>query len=52
MRVVKEPLTGYTRYELAGCVESQAAGEEIRIALREASLLCAVILDVRCRDVR
>lgn len=31
VRVVEEPLTDYTRYELASYVESQAAGEEIRI---------------------
>lgn len=36
VRVVEEPLTEYTRYELASYVESQAAGEEIRIARREA----------------
>lgn len=34
VRVVEEPLTEYTRYELASYVESQAAGEEIRIARR------------------
>lgn len=32
VRVVEEPLTDYTQYELAAYVESQAAGEEIRIA--------------------
>ena len=31
VRVVEEPLTEYTRYEMASYVESQAAGEEIRI---------------------
>jgi Family of unknown function (DUF6879) len=37
VRVVEEPLTGYTVYEMAGYVESQAAGEQIRVALRAAS---------------
>jgi hypothetical protein len=43
VRVVEEPLTGYTRYELAGYVESQAAGEEIRIARPEASPALATL---------
>lgn len=34
VRVVEEPLTGYTRYQMAGYAESQAAGEEIRIVRR------------------
>lgn len=37
VRVVEEPLTDYTRYELAAYVESQAAGEEIRIVRRTAA---------------
>ena len=34
VRVVEEPLTEYTQYEMASYIESQAAGEEIRIARR------------------
>lgn len=34
VRVIEEPVTDYTRYELEGYVESQAAGEQIRIARR------------------
>lgn len=37
VRVVEEPLTEYTRYEMAGYVESQAAGEEIRVVRRTAA---------------
>lgn len=32
VRVVDYPLTEYTRYELVGYVESQAAGEQIQLA--------------------
>lgn len=40
VRVIQEPLTEYTRYEMASYVESQAAGEEIRIVRRkDASVL-------------
>jgi hypothetical protein len=31
IRLVAEPMTGYTRYQLAGYKESAAAGEDIRI---------------------
>ncbi|MGH3778874.1 MAG: DUF6879 family protein [Pseudonocardiaceae bacterium] len=31
VRLVRQPLTEYTRYELIGFVESQAAGEQIRV---------------------
>jgi Family of unknown function (DUF6879) len=31
VRLVAEPMTGYTRYQLAGYQESAAAGEDIRI---------------------
>ena len=34
VRVVEEPLTPYTQYEMAGYVESQAAGERIRVVRR------------------
>jgi hypothetical protein len=34
VRVVNHPLTEYARYQLAGYIESAAAGEEIRIAVR------------------
>jgi len=43
VRVVEEPLTDYTRYEFAGYVESQAAGEEIRIVRRAASRALSVL---------
>ena len=43
VRIVDEPLSDYTRYELAGYVESQAAGEEIRIAPRAAAAPLAVL---------
>lgn len=43
VRVVEEPLTEYTRYELAGYVESQAAGEEIRIVRRDAAPAVATL---------
>lgn len=36
VRAVEEPLTTYTRYEMTSYVESQAAGEEIRILRRSA----------------
>ena len=36
VRVVEEPLSDYTRYEMTSYVESQAAGEEIRIVPRGA----------------
>ena len=40
VRLVTEPLTEYTRYQMAGFVESQAAGWETRIAvLRDESRL-------------
>ena len=39
VRVVEEPLTEYTRYELASYVESQAAGEEIRVLRRARAVL-------------
>lgn len=32
VRVVSDPLTDYQRYQMASWIESQAAGEEIRIA--------------------
>lgn len=35
VRVVEYPLTEYVRYELLGYVESQAAGEEIRLVDRD-----------------
>jgi len=41
--VVEEPLTGYTRYQLAGYAESQAAGEEIRIVRRTAAPALATL---------
>ena len=34
IRIADEPLSEYLRYELVGYAESQAAGEEIRIAVR------------------
>lgn len=37
IHVVDHPLSGYLRYEMAGYVESAAAGEEIRIADRAKS---------------
>jgi hypothetical protein len=40
---LRNRLTGYTLYELAGYVESQLAGEEIRIARREASPALATL---------
>ena len=43
VRVVEEPLTGYTRYQMAGYVESQAAGEEIRIVRRTAAPALATL---------
>jgi hypothetical protein len=43
VRVVEEPLTGYTRYQLAGYAESQAAGEEIRIVRRTAAPALATL---------
>lgn len=39
VRVVEEPLTEYTQYELASYVESQAAGEEVRILRRDRAVL-------------
>lgn len=36
VRVVEEPLTAYTEHEMQSYVESQAAGEEVRIASRTA----------------
>lgn len=35
IRVVDHPLSDYLRYQFAGYVESAAAGEEIRIAVRQ-----------------
>ena len=35
VRVVDEPLTEYQRYQLQSYVESQAAGEQVRIARRD-----------------
>ena len=43
VRVVEEPLTGYTRYQMAGYAESQAAGEEIRIVRRTAAPALATL---------
>ncbi len=37
VRVLDEPLTEYQRYQLGGYVESQAVGDEIRVARRGAA---------------
>jgi hypothetical protein len=37
LRVVDDPLTDYQRYQMQGYVESQAAGDQVRIAPRAAA---------------
>lgn len=41
VRLVSSPPTEYERYEFGGYVESQACGEEIRVALRAPALVAA-----------
>jgi len=38
VRIADDPLTGYQEFQLGAYVESQAAGEEIRIAARSAGI--------------
>jgi hypothetical protein len=43
IRVVDQPLTTYQRYGMPGLVESQAAGEDVRVAIRLADLFGDVL---------
>lgn len=43
IRIVDEPLSEYVRYQITGYLESQAAGEEIEIAVRQGANTRAMI---------